>query len=808
MPIADWLTDLHLATRALRRSPGFVATAVLMLGLAIGVVAGLFSVVKHVLLTPLPYAEPDQLVYVAGVAPGSTLDGEFGLSREFVVHYGEQSRLIAGIGSFDTFTNTLRVGERVERIWMGASVASTFTTLGVAPALGRLPGAADTEFVVLLSDRLWTEWFGRDPGVIGRSVRLFGAPREVIGVMPPDFRYPDDAPLLWMTRHLRAADLREVGDFGIGVIARLKPGATPAALAEELTGLARDLPARFGGSGGYADIIARHQAVVRPLEEQLLGPFARPLWLLLGAAGLVLLIACANLANLLLVRAEARQRELAVRRALGAGRLQLLRLQLAESMLIGLLAGLLAMLLAALCLPLLLQAAPEGIPRLERITLDATTLGFTAVLALFAGLLCGVLPALRGAAPSLERLRDGGRGLTARSHWLRHGLVVAQTALALLLLIGAGLLLRSVQALHAVDPGYDPEDVFTFQFAPEQAGLQTPADWARFHQQFLARLAALPGVERVGLIENVPLNEGTAQQRARTEDMAGPAADGPLINVTFTAGDYFPSMGISLLGGRLFEPGDHEGRGNLLVSRRAAELLWPGRNPVGQRLQREGQAQWETVVGVVEDVLQDSLSGQPQPLVYLPLLGADPATSELLPSPAYVVKSARADGIAGEVRALIREVAPEAPMYRQFTMERLVADSMVQLTFTLLTLGIAAVMALALGAIGLYGVLSYVVAERSREIGVRMALGARMQQVRGMVVAQGARVVVAGVVIGLLAAALLSQALGSLLFGVAALDLPTFGGMAVAMLVIGLLASYLPARRASRLDPMIALRNE
>jgi putative ABC transport system permease protein len=808
MPTADWLSDLHLAGRALRRSPGFVATAVLMLGLAIGVVAGLFSVVKHVLLTPLPYAEPDELVYIAGVAPGSTLDGEFDLSREFYVHYGEKSQLIQSIGSVDTFTNSLRVDERVERIWMGISPASTFATLGVAPAVGRLPGEADSELVVLLSDRLWSEWFGRDPGVIGRSVTIFGAPREVIGVMPPRFRFPDDAPLLWLARHVGAADVRAVGELGAGLVARLKPGATPEALAKELTGLARDLPGRFGGSQGYAAVIDRFQAVVRPLEEQLLWPFARPLWLLLGAAGLVLLIACANLANLLLVRAEARQRELAVRRALGAGRLQLLRLQLAESMLIGLMAGALAMLLAALCLPLLLQAAPEGIPRLDNIGIDATTLGFTALLALFSGLLCGVLPALRGASPSLERLRDGGRGLTARGNWLRHGLVVTQTALALLLLIGAGLLLRSVQALHAVDPGYDAKDVFTFQFAPEQAGLQTPADWARFHQQFLTRLAALPGVDSVGLIENVPLNEGTAQQRARTEDMAGPADSGPMINLTYTAGDYFRSMGISLLGGRLFEAGDHEGRGNLLVSRRAADLLWPGRDPIGQRLQREGQAQWETVVGVVENVLQDSLTGQPEPLIYLPLLGADPATSEELPSPAYVVKSARADGIAGEVRALIREVAPEAPMYRQFTMERLVADSMVQLTFTLLTLGIAAAMALVLGAIGLYGVLSYVVAERTREIGVRMALGARMQQVRGMIVAQGARVVVAGVLIGLLAAAALSQALGSLLFGIAALDLPTFAGMAVAMLAIGLLASYLPARRASRLDPMISLRNE
>lgn len=696
------LSSLAQAARSLRRTPGFTIAAVLILGLALGAVSGLFSMVRHVLLAPLPFAAPERLAYIGGTAPGSSLPGEFGLPREFLVHYGERSRLVEGVAYYNSFTNSLRVGDRVERIEMSAPSASLFSVLGVAPVLGRLPGEGDVESVVAISDRLWADWFGRDPGVIGKQVWLFGAPREVVAVMPPQFHFPRDDTLLWMARHASAADVRKVGSFDSGgLVARLKPGVDEAALAAELTALSKELPQRFGGSSAYADIVAKHRAVVRPLAEQLLGPFAQPIWLLFGAAGAVLLIACANLSNLLLVRAGKRHRELAVRRALGAPRRALLGLQMAEAVCIGLLAGLLAVVLSALALPVLLRAAPPDIPRLDHIGLDAVTLGFTAVVAVFAGALCGLLVALRTASPDLERLRGGGRGLAGSRGGLRQGLVVAQTALGLVLLIGAGLLLRSVQALQAVNPGYDVRDVFTFQFAPEQASLQTAEDWARFHQRFLPRLAALPGVESAGLIENVPLNESTTQVRVRTESSAALPDSGVLVHANYTAGDYFRTLRIGLVSGRLFDAADHEGHGNVLVSRRAAELLWPGRDAIGQRLQRDGQEQWESVVGVVENVLQNSFAEPPEAVIYLPLLGPDPSTSVSLGSPAYVVRSARAGGIAADVRALIREVAPEAPMYRQFTMEQLAADSMRQLRFTLLTLGIAAAMALVMLAAGL-----------------------------------------------------------------------------------------------------------
>jgi predicted permease len=383
---------------------------------------------------------------------------------------------------------------------------------------------------------------------------------------------------------------------------------------------------------------------------------------------------------------------------------------------------------------------------------------------------------------------------------------VAQTALALVLLIGSGLLLRSFWALRHVDPGYDVEDIFTFQFAPEGPHLPDGPAYARLHLAFMDRLRALPGVESVGLVENVPLNEGTAGGRFRVEGTAGEADTGPLLQVTYSAGDYFKTMGIAVVAGRPFEAADHlTAAPNVVVSRSAAQQLWPGETAVGKRLQRQGTPGWRTVVGVVEDVRQDDFRQTAQPLVYLPLVGPTP-TSWVISSPAYVIRTPRAEQIAADVRTLIREVAPDAPMYRVFTMAALAQDSMRSLSFTMLTLGIAASLALVLGTVGLYGVLSCIVAERTPEVGVRMALGATAAQVRRMVVAQGARVVGVGIVIGLAASIAATRLLGTLLFGVAALDAPTFTGMAACLLGVGLLASYLPARRASRIDPMESLR--
>jgi predicted permease len=804
----EWASDFKHAARALRRTPAFTAMAVGMLGLAIGANAGMFSVVNTVLLDPLPYQDPGRLVYLSSTAPGSDAPDDFGASSEMYVQFRERSKQLTALSTYNSFTSTLRVGDRVERIRMSAPTNTMYQTLGVQPILGRVPVLEDDNRVMVISYALWKNWFGGDSAILGKSYYATGTERTIVGVMGPNFRFPNDGTLLWISGDIQAKDITSPGDFGNNLVGRLAPGATIESAQRELTSLARQLPERFGGTPAYGRMMAQFQSVVMPLEQRLLGNVSQSLWVLLGAVTIVLLIACANVANLFMVRAEGRQRDLAVRRALGAARGQLIRLQLASSFVVALLAGVVALLLSAVTLPIFLRAAPSGIPRLDKVGLNSAVLLFTLFAAFVSALICGIIPALRGSAPDLNRLRDGGRGATRRRHWGRDGLVIAQTALALVLLIGSGLLVRSFRELSHVNPGYDTRDVFSFQFAPDRAELNDGPTWANFHESFMERLRALPGVQSVGIVENVPLDEGLAGARFRSEEMGGEPGSGPLASYTFSAGDYFKTMGIKIIAGRGFTPDDHgSSLGNVVISRTAAKLLWPNQDPIGHRLQREGWTNWSTVVGVVDDVMQYSFRDTPQAVVYFPLVGATP-TQYRLSSPGYVIKTARAETIQPEVRALIREVAPEAPMYRIYTMAGLAASSMVQLTFTMLTLGVVSVLALILGAGGLYGVLSYVVAERTREIGVRMALGARADQVRSMVVAQGFRVVGAGVVLGIIAALLTTRALGSLLYGVGAVDITTFLAMSFSMVAVGLLASYLPARRASNVDPIESLRGD
>jgi predicted permease len=802
----DWSRDLRHAGRSLRRSPGFAVVSVLTLGLAIGANAGIFSIVDTVLIDPLPYTDPERLVYIGATAPGTEFPAEFSTGAEFYVQY-QESELLEGVAIGTSFTNTARVGDRTERIWMAAASTDMMPLLGVRPLLGRLPTVEDESDVVVISHAMWTTWFGNDPNVLGQSHSLGGAQRTIIGVMGPEFWFPNDNVMLWIPYVVRP-DGVVPGRFGQPVIARVKAGVSDEALAEELTALARRIPDRFGGSPAYARMIERHRPVVKPMYEFLLGSAVRPLWVLLGSVGIVLLIACANVANLFLVRSEGRQRDLAVRRAIGAGRAHLVRSQMAEALVLAGLAAVLAIFMAWAAVPLYLRAAPAEVLLLDRVAIRGPTLAFTAAVAAIAALLCGLIPAVRASSPDLTRLREGGRGSTRRRHWSRDGLVVAQTALALVLLIGSGLLIRSYGALRSVDPGYDTAELFTFQIAPEAESLADGPSYALFHTSFRDRIAALPGVASVGLVENVPLNEGTAQGRFQTEEMSAEGKDGALLHFTFADGNYFPTAGVRVLRGRAFEDSDHvNALGYLLVSRSAAAQLWPGQDPIGKRMRGLAPDSWVTVIGEVEDVMQDSFRETAQPLIYFPLVGPEPA-SWAISSPAYVVKTARAETIGREIREMVRDVAPGAPMYREYTMARLAADSMVDLSFTMLTLGVVSLLALVLGAVGLYGVLSYIVAERTREIGVRMALGAKAGEVRRMVVAQGGRVVVVGVVLGILVALAATRALGSLLFGVAALDLTTFVATTGAMLGVGLLASYLPARRASSVDPIQSLRGD
>jgi predicted permease len=428
-------------------------------------------------------------------------------------------------------------------------------------------------------------------------------------------------------------------------------------------------------------------------------------------------------------------------------------------------------------------------------------------LALLAALAFGTMPGLSASAPDLTRLREGGRGSTGRRHWGRDALVAGQAALALVLLIGSALLVQSFMRLRNVDPGYKTKDIYTFQFAPSQPQLVDGPTWGQLHLNFMDRLRALPGVTDVGVVNNIPLDEGTGGGRFLTDAMSDDGG-GVIISTNFAGGDYFRAIGIRLLSGRPFTSNEAVTPNNSIVlSRSAAEKLWPGQNALGQRIRRVRSQQWYTVVGIVNDVKQYDWRDASESVVYFPLTGPEPR-SWAMGSPAYVVKSSRAGNLTREVRDLVRQVAPEAPVYREFTMEFLAQRSMVQLSFTMLTLGVVSALALILGAIGLYGVLSYVVAERTREIGVRLALGATTSVVRRQVVSQGTKVVMVGVVIGIVAAFAATRLLSTLLFDVKPVDPIVFAAMSLTMIVVGMLASYVPARRASGVDPIEALRGE
>jgi putative ABC transport system permease protein len=809
--IGPWTTDLRHAWRALMRTPGFFVTCVGILALAIGAVAGMFSVVDTVLLRPLPFREPERLVAIGGSAPGSDLPERFDLGADFYLHYKENSKLLDGLFMFGGGTSTLRTDNRVERIQMAWPTNDMYATLGVKPQLGRLPRTEDGDDVVLISDKLWTTWFGRDPSVIGKSYFVSDSMKQVIGVMPPEFHFPSDETLLWVATPVLPEQIRP-GQFGAPVIARMKAGVTHEQLAAELTGLSKQLPARFGGSPAYARIIAQHRALVDDLHERFVGSTARTsLWVLLGAVFVVLLIACANVTNLFLVRTEGRRRDMAVRRAIGASRSQLVRLQMVEAFLVALPAGAIAVMLSALALPLFLHAAPRGIPGLAEAGLDFTTVATAFVLVLVVGLACGLVPAMRASTPDLTRLRDGGRGATRGGRrWGRDLLVVAQTALALLLLIGSALLVQSFQKLRNVNPGYQTKDIYTFQFAPDQPNLIDGPSLGRMHLNFMDRLRALPGVTDVGVVNNLPLDEGTSGMRVLTDAMTSDAG-GVLVGMNFTGGDYFRAMGIHLLQGRTFTRDEAvTPNSNVIVSRSAARKLWPNESALGQRIRRAGSSDTPpfTVVGVVDDVKQDDWREEGQSAVaYLPLTGPTP-TAWGMGSPAYVVKSSRAASLGPEVRELVRQIAPEAPVYREYTMEFLAQRSMVQLSFTMLTLGVVSALALLLGALGLYGVLSYVVAGRTREIGVRMALGATTGAVLRQVVSDGAKVVLVGIVVGVAAALASTRFLSALLYDVRAVDPVVFAGMSLMMLGVGMLASWMPARRASSVNPVESLRND
>jgi predicted permease len=808
--IDNVLRDMKHATRSLMRSPAFMATSVLTLALAIGAVAGMFNVVNTVLLKPLPFSHPERLVFLQGTAPGSDLPERFDLGNDFYLQYRDNSKLIDGIFVFGAGTSTFRTDDRVERIPMAWPTNDMYATLGVTPEIGRIPNDQDGDDVALISDEMWTKWFGRDPNIVGKSYFISDTTKRIIGVMPPAFHFPSDNTMVWVSSTVQLKDVQP-GQGGSPVVARMKDGVSPEQLSSELTRLAQGMPQRFGGPPKYAKTIGQYKSLVQPVLERMVGPTLKTsLLVLLGGVAIVLLIACANIANLFMVRAESRRRDSTVRRAIGASRVQLVRYQMTEAMVVALLAGVLAIGLSAITLPLFIHAAPDGIPRLAEVRLDLKTVAATFAVVVLVAIACGIGPALRFSSPDLTALRDGGRGTTGRRQWGRDVLVAGQTALALILLIGSALLVQSFERLRHVDPGYTTKDIYTFQFAPQQQGLRDGPSLGHMHLNFMEQLRGLPGVTEVGVVNNIPLDESTPSLPVRSDAMA-PGVDPATINVNFTGGDYFHALGISVLAGRIFNTDEAASLNHsVIVSASAAKKLFPDGNALGHTL-RPSFGKMDTiaftVVGIVGDVKQDDWRDAGQAAIYFPLTGPSPDIWGM-GSPAYVIKSTRAASLTQEVRAMVKKIAPEAPVYREYTMEFLAHRSMVSLSFTMLTLAVVATLALVLGAVGLYGVLSYVVTQRTREIGVRMALGATRGAVRAQVVGQGAKVVMAGIVVGVVGAIAATRVLTNLLYDVRAVDPMVFAVMSAIMIGIGMFASYIPARRASSLDPIEALRND
>ena len=806
-----WIRDFRHAARSLGRAPGFTLVVVATLALAIGANAAIFSVVNAVLLEPLPFPHADRLVHIAGTAPGTDQPAEFGVADELYFEYRESVPALEDAGLYGTGSSTTRAEGQVDQLFVTRATPSFFTTLGAQPQHGRLPTDDDDDTVVVISDWLWRSWFGSDDKVIGRSYHFAGGMRTVIGIMKPEFRFPDERVAFWVPLQIRLAQVTP-GGFGPRAVARMKPGTDRAALVAQLEPLARRVQQRLGGPAPYVRIMERHRPVVKPLREYLVGAIATPLWILLGTVAIVFLIACANVASLFTVRAENRRRDLAVRRALGAGRGDLVRSQLTEAMLLAAAGGAAGALIAWAGVPLLVRVAPDAvaggfgggpIPGLAGAGLNGTALLFTAAISILAACAIGLIPAFRFSGSRLGSLTQAGRGIVGRRTLTRDALVVVQTALALVLLVGSALLMRSFWQLSNVDAGYNTEDIFTFQIAANRPDLNDRASMSRFQYAFMDRLKALPGVESVGYVNTLPLDEGAGSQNITTPRITASGAEAPLVRVAAAGGPYFQTMGIELLRGRYFERVEEErGLPLVIISKSAADMLFPGEDPIDKQVRPAAATgdNWFSIIGVVEDVLIDDLRREkPEPTVYLPAVSG---------SPAYVMKSTRAEQLEPEVRAIIREVLPESPMYRIFTMKRLAANAMAGLTFTMVMVSIAAGLALVLGAVGLYGVLSYRVTRRAQEIGVRMALGAQAESVRWMFVRQGGQVALLGVIVGALAAVGLTTYVQTLLFGVGRLDVVAFAGMSAVMLAVALLASYIPARRASRVDPVIALRSE
>jgi len=801
------LQDLRYAARQLVRNRGFTIVAVLTLTLGIGANTAIFSVIRGVLLRPLPFPEPERLMLAVGVFG----DRRAGVTAPDFIDWRAGSRTL-DLAAMTTYNANLTGIDEPERVTAARVTANYFTVLGVRPLLGRVftpdeePEGAP--HVVMLTEGFWRNRLGADSSALGRTLTLDDVPYTIVGVMGAGAEALQNGENLWVPLALRRKEIAATGARFLDVVARPHPGVTRERASDELQTIAARLKEVRPWSN--KDVSAE----LVPMAEVVVGDSRRPLLLLFGAVGLVLLIACANVANLLLVRATARGRESAIRTALGAGPSRLIRQLLTESVLLALLGAAGGLLLAAWGTGLLVQALPAGTPRLDQVRLDGMVLVFTLIVATLTGIVFGLAPALRAARPDLvSELTEAARGSGGRQkRRLGAALIVSEIAVALVLLVSAGLLLRSFAAVTRVDPGFDTEHVTAVRIALPGGRYGSPAQVVLFYQSLLSRARQVPGVQESAVASSVPFGSAGYNFSIVIEGRPAPARleDTPMIFPRVISAGYFHAMGIRLRAGREFESSDRSGAMRVgIINETAARRFFPGESPVGRRFTPDDDGGVLQVVGVVADVRAFGLSSEPRPELFLPIEQATPLhwdwTGRAM---SLVVRSGTDARLDAPLREAVWSLDRSLPIYSTWTVRDLMAQSVApRRLFMLLIAGFAAV-ALLLAAIGIYGVMTFTVSQRTRELGIRVALGAVRQDVFRLVVGRAMALTGLGLAIGVAGAVAATRLLTQSLYGVRPTDPTTYLAIAALMCVVTFGASYLPARRAARVDPMVALRNE
>jgi len=811
--------DVRYTLRGLAKRPGFAAVVVLTLALGIGANAAIFSVVDAVLLRPLGYERPERLALVYSQFPSLGFD-KFWISGPEFLELRRWAQSFEEVGAYVLSTENLSGGDEPQRASVAYVSASLLRTLGVEPQRGRWfnddEDRPDAPPVALLSDGLWRRAFAADPEMVGRTVVIDGQTTTVVGIMPPGFDVADGGVEAWLPLGIDESDAGGRGSHYLYLVGRLRDDVGPEQAREELALLLGRWEEEFPEA--HHPNPDGHPLRLEPLKEDLVGAVRPAVLLLLGAVGLVLLIACANVANLLLARAESRQREIAVRTALGAGRRRLVRQFMTEAVILALVGGGLGLLLGVVGVDALLAAHPDSLPRAGGVQLDARVVGFTLAVALATGLLFGLAPAfhVRGRG-FFNALKEGGRTTSGRARQrFRRLLVGAEVALATVLVLGAGLLLKSFWTLLEVDPGFEPRGVLTFQIELPAASYPEPRRVAAVYDELVERLGRVPGVSSAAAMTGLPPQR---RVNANDTDFEGVPEEegGPPHNVDyyqFVTPGYFETLEIPLVAGRFFAPGDAaDGPPVVVVNQTLARTFWPDDNPLGKRLRRgwwDDDEPWFTVVGVVGDVKQGGMDQEVGTELYF--LHRQVPAFEPAGAPRTMNLVLRTAGdplaLADDAHRVVHELDPALPVAGVASLDRVVAGSVSRPRLMTFLVGVFGLLALALAAVGTYGVLSYGVEQRRHEVGVRLALGEARSSILGLVVGQGMRPVVGGLIAGVALAVALRRVLASLLYGVAPTDPLTFAVVIAVLVAVALAACLVPGRRATRVDPLVALRYE